>query len=70
MTTAEKLHAQPFDLEEWHQLIEDMETREHVAELADSDEAATARALRTQEAEAVARLHAAYYAGDGEEFAL
>lgn len=67
MTPAEQQHAMEFDLDEWHQMIEDMETREHVAEQADSDEAATARALRTQEAEAQARINAVYYAGDESE---
>lgn len=65
MTTREKLYGQPFDLDEFHEMMERHETAQHAGELADSDEA-RAKASDKRDAEITAALNAYFYASDNE----
>ncbi len=65
MTSAEQQHAQPCDLDLWHEMVEAMETREQAEEPLDSDQA-RAQALNQRVKEGAAATNAAYYSGEGD----
>ncbi len=65
MTQAEKQHAEPFDLDLWTDMLDAMETAEHVAEQDDSDEKRR-DAFDRRQAEAEVNANATYYSGEGD----
>lgn len=65
MTSREKSHYAPFDINEWHDMLQQIEDAENAGEQLDSDEE-RAKAFDERAKEAAAGANAAYYAGEGD----